>query len=162
MEEEFFILGQTVTAMILGAIVGWERQVAGKGAGMRTHMLVCAGAMLFVRLGTLLIAESAGRFNGGVMRADPVGIIGAIVTGVAFIGAGTVIRNPEKHVSHGLTTAASLLLVATVGIAVALHRYVLAVGLTVLVFLVLHFVPLLEPRALTESSRTPVSSDKDR
>src|SRR5512140_2769189 len=134
---EFLVLGQALIALCLGAVVGWERQTAGKWAGLRTHMLVCLAAMLFVRVGEVLILDGQHLFSREALRTDPVRIVEAIVTGIAFIGAGTVFRDREHNAAHGLTTAASMLVVATIGIAVAVQRYVLATGATLLVFLVL-------------------------
>ena len=73
--EEFQILLQALVAMVLGGILGWEREAAGKWAGLRTHMLVCLAALLFVRLGQILIADSAQRFPGNYLRTDPTRLI---------------------------------------------------------------------------------------
>lgn len=155
---ELQVLAQSVVALILGGIVGWEREKAGKWAGFRTHMLVCLAAMLFVRVGMFLIAESNQELSSEALRMDPVRLIEAIVTGVAFIGAGTVFRDPKRHFAEGLTTAASLLAVAPVGIAVAIDRYVLAVGITFLVFFVLRVLGRLEAVSGTKAK----ASGRDR
>lgn len=151
LNPELKVLGQACIALVLGGIIGWERERAGKWAGFRTHMLVCAGAALFVRTGMFLITESNQQFGDDILRMDPIRIIEAIVTGVAFIGAGTVFRDPDRHTPEGLTTAASLLSVAPVGIAVALDRYVLAGGITFLVFFVLRVLGTLEHRTKMKS-----------
>jgi putative Mg2+ transporter-C (MgtC) family protein len=147
LKPEFVVLGQALVAICLGGLVGWERESAGKWAGIRTHMLVCLAAMLFIRVGEYLILQAQQFVSQAVLRADPVRIVEAIVTGIAFIGAGTVFRDKERHVAHGLTTAASMLVVAPIGVAVAVERYVLATGATVLVFLILRGVSWLEFRA---------------
>jgi putative Mg2+ transporter-C (MgtC) family protein len=109
-------------------------------------MLVCLAAMLFVRVGEFLIAQGEHLFAATSLRMDPVRVVEAIATGVAFIGAGTVFRDRDRNVAHGLTTAASLLVVAPIGIAVATERYILAVGVTLLVFLILRVVNWIEIR----------------
>lgn len=100
-------------------------------------MLVCLAAMLFVKVGQFLIQDEQAVGNAETLRTDPVRMIEAIVTGVAFLGAGTVFRDPDQPRARGLTTAASLLVVAPVGVAVAIERYVLAVGATLLALFVL-------------------------
>jgi putative Mg2+ transporter-C (MgtC) family protein len=136
---EFHVLLQAVVALVLGGIVGWEREAAGKWAGLRTHMLVCLAAMLFVRVGQFLILDARAMGEGHQsLQTDPVRIIEAIVTGIAFLGAGTIFRDRDVNRARGLTTAASLLTIAPIGIAVALDRYVLAVGVTLLALFVLN------------------------
>ena len=83
---------------------------------------------------------------GGALREDPVGMIQAIVTGVAFIGAGTVFRDPSRHRAEGLTTAAGLLAVAPIGMAVALDKYLVAVGVVVLILVILHLATRFEKK----------------
>src|SRR5690349_9533073 len=118
LKPQLEVLGQALIAIVLGGVVGWERETAGKWAGIRTHMLVCLAAMLFVRAGEFLILQAEHLVNRDALRADPVRIVEAIVTGIAFIGAGTMFRDRERNVAHGLTTAASLLVVAPIGVAV--------------------------------------------
>jgi putative Mg2+ transporter-C (MgtC) family protein len=112
-------------------------------------MLVCLGAMLFIRIGQVLISHSEEGFSSNSLRTDPIRLIEAVVTGLAFIGAGTVFRSPHGRHPHGLTTAATILTVGPIGIAVALEHYVLAVGTTVLVFLILRVLGYFEARAIT-------------
>jgi putative Mg2+ transporter-C (MgtC) family protein len=90
--------------------------------------------------GQFLILDAESTLQSMTLRTDPVRIIEAIVTGIAFLGAGTIFRDPDYHGARGLTTAASLLIVAPIGIAVALERYILAVGVTVLALFVLRVV----------------------
>jgi putative Mg2+ transporter-C (MgtC) family protein len=144
--EEFQILLQALVAMVLGGILGWEREAAGKWAGFRTHMLVCLAALLFVRLGQILIADSAQRFPGNYLRTDPTRLIEAIAVGISFIGAGTIFRDPDQIQKKGLTTAASLLATAPIGIAIALNRYIVACGITLLALFILHTLRRLEGR----------------
>lgn len=110
-------------ATVLSALVGFERQLRKEPAGLRTHMLVCVGA-------TLLTIVSIN------FQQDPARIIAGIVTGIGFIGAGTIIARRFKVV--GLTTAASLWFVAALGIAVGTGFYWLSVMATILVLIILN------------------------
>ena len=124
---------QDVVAMLvslaLGTVVGWERQVGRKPAGLRTHTLVCMGSTLFV----LLTVHAAGDYGGG--NVDPTRIIHGVVTGVGFLGAGSIMR--QEGFVQGLTTAASIWMVAAIGVAVGVHAWGLAVTGTVLALVVL-------------------------
>jgi len=144
--EELYILGQCLAALILGGLVGWEREATGKWAGLRTHMLLCLGSTLFVRLGQFLLAASTDEIPGNALRGDPVRTIEAIATVIAFLGAGTIIRDRDAGMARGLTTAASLFVTAAIGIAVALDRYIIAVGTALLALIVLRIVNRLEAR----------------
>lgn len=126
------ILADGLLALALGGMVGWERERKRKGAGFRTMMLVSFSAFLFVEVSIL-----AGASGAGDVQTDPVRAIQAIATGLGFLGAGIVFRDREEDRTRGLTTAASLLVVAPVGIAVALEHYVLAIGSAILLLLVL-------------------------
>lgn len=128
------ILGLTIVAMILGGAVGFDRETADKPAGLRTHMLVAGSAALLTGLGRVLVSQLV--IDESLIRADPIRIIEAVVTGVAFLGAGTIIRHRDNQV-EGLTTAASLLLVSALGIGVALGQLILTMGITIIVLVVL-------------------------
>lgn len=130
------IIGEVALAMLLGGIIGFEREIADKPAGFRTQMLVAGASALLVGLGDTLMRRYVG---GGSTNAsvDPIRIVEAIVTGISFLGAGTIFRRSESEQVQGLTTAASILLCAAVGISVALRQFILAVGVTVLALIVL-------------------------
>lgn len=130
------IIGEVALAMMLGGIIGLEREFADKPAGLRTHMLVSGAASLMVALGTVSVQYYSGLFPENV-RADPIRIIEAIVTGISFLGAGTIILRDRMERLEGLTTAASILFVSGLGISVALNQRLLAIGLTVVVLIVL-------------------------
>jgi putative Mg2+ transporter-C (MgtC) family protein len=123
------ILGEVAIAMALGGLIGLEREFADKPAGLRTHMLIAGAAALLVGLGDTMMRRFA--LAGDLVRADPIRVIEAVVTAVGFLGAGMIIRRSGDHI-EGLTTAASVLFAAAVGICVALTEYLLAVGATVL------------------------------
>ena len=119
----------------LGTALGWERQAGHKAAGLRTHTLVCIGTTLFV----LTAQHAAAGFSTGW---DPTRIIHGIVTGVGFLGAGTILRHEGAVL--GLTTAASIWTVAAIGAAVGVRAYPLAVIGTVLALLVLRVYRLVD------------------
>jgi putative Mg2+ transporter-C (MgtC) family protein len=125
------MLFQVLIATVLGAAVGFERELAERPAGLRTHALLAAAACLLVVLTDTVIAHFTIESAPSLLRTDPVRIIEAVVTGTAFLGAGTIFRHGSDKV-EGLTTAASLLLVASIGIAVALRQIILAVLITLL------------------------------
>jgi putative Mg2+ transporter-C (MgtC) family protein len=111
-----------VLAVILGAIVGIERELAHRPAGLRTHMLVSLGSCLFT-----IMSNS---FND-----QPAQVAAGIVAGIGFIGAGTIWA--EKDKVKGITTAASLWATAAIGLAIGVGDYPVAVAVTLLVFLIL-------------------------
>lgn len=142
--SELRALGEVALAMVLGGLIGLEREMAAKPAGFRTHMLVAGAAALLMGLGGELIGRYA-LISGssGVVRTDPIRILQAIVTGIAFLGAGTIIRREESRV-EGLTTAGSIFMAGILGICVAVHRLVLAFGVTILTLVLLRTMSSLE------------------
>jgi putative Mg2+ transporter-C (MgtC) family protein len=138
-------------AMVLGGLVGLERELANKPAGFRTHMLVAAAAALFVGLSDILVDRFAVSTVPDILRVDPIRIVEAVVTGVSFLGAGTIFRHGQQDMVEGLTTAASMLLVAAVGVAVALNQLVLAAGVTLLTLIVLRAMTRVEKIARKRS-----------
>jgi len=121
-------------AVVLGGVLGFQRAEAGKAAGMRTYMLVTLGAALVVLLPQLA----------GMSSADLSRIIQGIVTGIGFIGGGVILKMSEEHKIVGVTTAASIWLTATIGIAAGTGRLSLAVVGTILGFVILMILGPLE------------------
>ncbi len=150
--DQLQIVGQVILAMILGAIMGLERENADKPAGLRTHMLVAGAAALFVALSTTAVQMFGMSLGDSVIRADPIRVMEAVITGISFLGAGTILRHGAKRQVEGLTTAASILVAAGVGIAVALSQLILAVGVTILTLVTLRGVPFLEKRLSRDKS----------
>jgi putative Mg2+ transporter-C (MgtC) family protein len=142
------VLGEVVVAMVLGALVGFEREMAEKPAGLRTHMLVAGSAALLVGLVNTIVVKMGSWPNAAFLRADPIRVIEAVVTAVGFLGAGTILRRSDGDHVQGLTTAASILLAAAVGISVALQQFVMAIGVTLLALITLRLVGWLEDRYL--------------
>jgi len=134
----FDLLGRLLLAAVLGGIIGLEREWSGKPAGFRTNLLICVGAALLTEL-SLAVAASADPW----MTADPGRIAAQIVSGIGFLGAGTIIQSRGNVV--GLTTAATLWVVAAIGMAVGTRAYMEAAGATVLVVVALLLLGKLEP-----------------
>ncbi len=113
-------------ATALGAIIGYQRERAGKEAGLRTIVLICAGAALFTL--TSIYAFGA--------EADPSRVAAGIVTGVGFLGAGAIIRRGEGLVA-GLTTAATIWAAAGIGMAAGAGFYLIAAVATAIILIIL-------------------------
>ena len=111
---------------------------------MRTHILVAGASALLVSLGELVVKQLTGELGTVVIRGDPIRIIAAIITGVSFLGAGTIIRQRSNGGVKGLTTAASLLFVSVIGITVSLSEWFVAIAATILVLVILRLIPTLE------------------
>lgn len=133
------IVLRLVIACVLGGLIGLERERSYRPAGFRTHMLVCIGA-------TLIMMVSQYAFEYPPTR-DPGRIAAQVVSGIGFLGAGTIIR--EGVTIRGLTTAASLWVVAGIGLAVGAGFHFAALMATVLVFFTLVFFGYVEKHLLT-------------
>lgn len=134
---------QVIIASALGAVVGLERELANRPAGFRTHAIMAGTAALLVLLADYLVFEVLTDAGSGVVRADPIRIVEAIVVGVSFLGAGTIFRSREDSII-GLTTGASLLMVAAIGIAVGVGLLYLAIAVTVFGLLILRVLAKFE------------------
>jgi putative Mg2+ transporter-C (MgtC) family protein len=134
------IVLRLVAAAVLGSLVGIERERLLWAAGLRTHMLVCVGSCLIMIVSAFGFAGELGPH----VILDPSRIAAQVVTGVGFLGAGSIILRNE--VVKGLTTAASLWTVAAVGLAVGCGLYVAAVAATVIVLIILAGIKPLEDR----------------
>lgn len=140
--EQFFIFLRLVLAGVLAAAIGYDRESAGRPAGLRTHVLVGVSSCLLVSLGEVVLYTVEGA---DAARVDPLRVLEAIVTGVSFIGAGTIFR--AEGAVRGITTAGSLLGTAALGAAVGFELYVLGVLTTALLYFVLRAVRALEHRS---------------
>lgn len=142
MKEELIILFHVVLAAILSGIIGYEREHEEKPAGVRTNMLVGGSVALLVALGKIITQDFIASGLGGYINADPTRIIHAIIVGISFIGAGMVLQIEAKSKIKFLTTAATILFSTSIGIAVALHQYVLAVSVTVFILFINYILGL--------------------
>ncbi len=132
-EGEYLIVFKVLLAGVFGGLVGLERQIKGKPAGLKTNLLISMGACLYTSMSLFSDGGTAGEVSGRVMSQ--------IVTGVGFIGAGTIMRLGDKREGDvyvgGLTTAAAIWMVAAIGIAVGLGLYFAAATISVAVFFLL-------------------------
>jgi len=125
------IILRLLVAALLGGLLGFEREMKAKNAGMRTHMLVCLGAALFV-----LIPLQA-----GATVADLSRVLQGLVAGIGFLGAGAIILGNHGSAPRGLTTAAGIWFTAAIGVAAGMGRETLAVLSTFVALAVLLAVP---------------------
>ncbi len=146
-QTQITIVAHVAIAMALGALLGLDREFEQKPAGLRTHMLVAGAAAFLLGLADLVVTHSGLDVSSGLIRTDPIRIIQAIITGVSFLGAGTIIRhgtgNGGDGEVEGLTTAASLLFAATIGISVALSQITLAIATTFLALFTLRGISII-------------------
>ena len=149
------MIADVALAMILGSVIGLERELARKPAGLRTHMLVAGAAAMLVEGARGLLHQFVGPGAPPQVRFDPIPVITAVVTAVGFLGAGTIIRQEAGEHIEGLTTAASMLFAATVGAVTSLREYGLAFGATLLALATLHLVAVVERRITKSRGPTP-------
>ena len=129
------VLLRMTLAAVLGAMIGWDREAQNKAAGVRTHMLVSLGAAVFI-LATIEMVQFTGAE--GHKGADPTRVVEGIVTGIGFLGAGQIIQS--RATVSGVTTAAGIWVVGSVGVACGGGYYPLAVLTTVFVLVILRLI----------------------
>lgn len=139
------IIIRLILAFLLGGLIGFEREFHGRAAGLRTHILVCLGS-------TLIMLTSMHLFHlyRGIATVDPARIAAGVITGIGFLGAGTIIRFGASV--RGLTTAASLWAVAGIGLAIGSGFYLGAYLTAAMVLFTLFFLTRLE-RALVKKDK---------
>jgi putative Mg2+ transporter-C (MgtC) family protein len=115
------IIFRLFLASFLGALVGLEREVHGREAGIRTYLLVSLGSTLIMIVSEYLAFEYQGKFSSDLFRVDPGRIAAQAITGIGFLGAGVIIR--YKNSIRGLTTAASMWVVCAIGLAIGAGYY---------------------------------------
>ena len=126
-EDSVRIIVRLLVAMLLGGLIGYEREYSGKSAGLRTHMLVSVGAALFVLAPGL----------SGMSIGDQSRVLQGIIAGIGFLGAGAIIKSRDHNEVKGLTTAASIWMTAAVGITAGMGREMLALVSTALALFIL-------------------------
>lgn len=132
-------------AACLGAVIGIEREIRGKPAGIRTHIFVCAGSALMMILGQEIIDQFQKHQPAAILSSDPIRVLQAIVVGISFLGAGTIVHDSREGV-EGLTTAATIYLTAGIGVATTVDRVGLAVAVTLFAVSILVIVGFIELR----------------
>jgi putative Mg2+ transporter-C (MgtC) family protein len=140
--NDWEILGRLLLALVLGGLIGLERESHGRPAGFRTHILVSLGAALVMLLSVYAFSNVNARLPPGGFTYDPGRLAAQVVSGIGFLGAGTIMR--EGVTVRGLTTAASLWVVAGIGMAVGVGSYFPAIVTTLLVVVTLFFLSKLE------------------
>jgi putative Mg2+ transporter-C (MgtC) family protein len=141
------LLGKLSLGVVLGGAIGLEREVRGKAAGLRTNILICLGAILFTDLSIMIAGPGS----------DPGRVAAQVVTGVGFLGAGTILQS--RGTVTGLTSAATIWLVAAIGVAIGTGATLEAAGATLLVILVLAALGSLERRISGVATARHVSVD---
>ena len=142
-ELELELVVRVLVAAILGAGIGFQRSMARKPAGFRTHSLICIGAALFTG-----VAEGFDQLNG----FDPSRIAAGVVTGIGFVGTGVIMRSSTGRV-EGITTAASIWATAAVGVAVGTGLYIIGTFTAVLTGTVLAIGKFVDPERQVSEQR---------
>jgi putative Mg2+ transporter-C (MgtC) family protein len=150
-EIDYITVARVLLAFLLGGIVGFERERVRRPAGLRTHMLVCAGSACFT------VASLYGFEGLGTVR-DPARLAAQIVTGIGFLGAGAIFR--DGSTVRGLTTASSIWITAAIGIVAGLGMLTLAVFTTLLTWFALYVLKGFEVREWRPGKR-PASKAKN-
>jgi putative Mg2+ transporter-C (MgtC) family protein len=154
---EWELLLRVALAAALGGVVGYDRELRAKPAGLRTHMLVALGSALFAGTAILLIKDSDIGDDAGV--ADITRVVAAVATGVGFLGAGSILM--ARGQVHGLTTAANVWATAAMGTMIGLGYFIVGVGAAVLIVLTTAVLLLIEKRliarGLIEVERPPTA-----
>lgn len=143
---------------ILGGIIGFERELHGRPAGFRTHLLVClASTLIMIVSETYYLSAS---FDGALVRLDPARIAAGAITGVGFLGAGAIVKSGLSV--HGVTTAACLWLVSAVGLAVGAGMYFAGIFSTLLGTMALVVLRIIERKSPKDIYRqvTLVADDR--
>jgi putative Mg2+ transporter-C (MgtC) family protein len=130
-------------AFVLGGAIGWEREHEEKPAGLRTFILVCLGAALFVLVTLEIIEEAQSLAQVGPTRVDPVRIVSSVAQGIGFLGAGTILVTRGSVL--GLTTAAAVWATSAIGVACGFGLWQIALVGTVLTFITLQVLGPLTP-----------------
>jgi putative Mg2+ transporter-C (MgtC) family protein len=130
-----FLLPKIIVATICGLIIGWEREIKNKPAGLKTHTLICIGACLFASISYII---------GG--NADPTRIISTIVSGVGFLCAGVVFRDNNTIGVSGITSASVIWVTAALGVIIGLGYSLFPIFLTLFLMFMLFLLEKLERR----------------
>ena len=146
MRYEAEMLLRLLAAALFTGFIGWERETAGKSAGLRTHVLVGVASCLFVTIGLLVSNDYAEASQN--IRIEPLSLIQAVAVGIGFLGSGIVRLRTDENRPQGLTTAASIWAAAGLGLTAGFGKYVLAGGTTLILLVVLRGVEHFERKYL--------------
>lgn len=135
-------------AILCGGLVGLEREIKGKAAGMKTNILICLGASLYTAISVMLATTNITNASGGV-GGDPARLAAQIVSGIGFIGGGAIIQSRGTVV--GMTTAATIWLVAAIGVLIGMGRFEVALVTSISTVLVLILISIFEDKVLGRS-----------
>lgn len=141
-----------VAALLLGGLIGLERELSNHAAGLRTHILVCTGSAVIMLLSIYGFGEFANEAN---VRMDPARLAAQVISGIGFLGAGAIIRNGVSV--SGLTTAASIWVVAAIGLCVGAGFYYCAILVALLVLISLFLLNIVENRMMNKGGQTIVT-----
>ncbi|MEC0243983.1 MgtC/SapB family protein [Paenibacillus dokdonensis] len=144
--DNVHILLRLLLSVFLGGLVGLERERSNHAAGLRTHILVCMGSTLIIMLSIYGFSEFVHEVN---IRIDPARLASAVITGVGFLGAGTILFTGKSIT--GLTTAASVWVIAAVGLSIGAGFYFASIAATFLILLTLVVFNKLEQRYIRGS-----------
>lgn len=136
-------------AMLLGGLLGYERERSGKDAGLRTHMLVALGAAIFVLV----------PLQGGMEVGDLSRVLQGVIAGIGFLGAGAIIKLSGEREIRGLTTAAGIWMTAAIGAAAGMGREATAVVSTLMALFVLAVLRRVEARIAARQEHGVISTD---
>lgn len=140
-ENQLLIFLDVAIASVLASLIGYERESEDKPAGIRTNIIITGFSCLIISLTNPLLDFLDAHNNMNLINADPIRVLNALILGVSFVGAGTILKVASEKKVTGLTTAATLLYSSSIGIAVALKQYVLAVCITILIIIINHVLP---------------------
>lgn len=124
--------GNIMACMICGGMIGWERQIQGKPVGIRTSVLICMGTYIFVAIGALVATGTA----------DPTRVVGQVVTGIGFLGAGVMMSKEGSVI--GVTSAACIWMLAAMGVLIGTNNALIGIKISVLSIIILVGVDHLE------------------
>jgi putative Mg2+ transporter-C (MgtC) family protein len=135
-------------AVILGGLLGYERERSGKAAGLRTHMLVALGAAIFVLV----------PLQGGMQVGDISRVLQGVIAGIGFLGAGAIIKLSDEREIHGLTTSASIWMTAAIGVAAGMGREATALVSTLMALFVLAVLRRVEARISSRQEKNLITA----
>ncbi len=159
MPSDLEIIFRFILASLLGGIVGLEREVHGREAGVRTYLLVALGTALMMIVSEYFVFKYQGKFPGEVLRADPGRIAAQVVTGIGFLGAGVILR--YKDSIRGLTTAACMWVVCAVGLAIGAGYYLFGCAVSAVTMITLMGLKPFEKRLRKDRYKEMVIVSED-